>query len=220
MGGTWWDLGEGSGQRGDRLALHQITCPFCEVQGNFGRVAHFVKQHARSGKALNFDTYQCGNCNGYVMVLWSASQRALGDMHDYHVLPWPTRLTAHPKHWPEAVGRHWVQAHRSLADENWDAAADMARSSMQAALRDHGATGKWLRDEIDDLAAKGLLPPIMKEWAHEVRELGNEASHPEPHDEKGTDPKDARDIVQYLDQLLTFLYDLPKQIADYRARPR
>lgn len=215
---SWWDLGEYSGQHGEKLALHQITCPFCELQGNFARVAHFVKNHARSGKALNFDTYQCGNCNGYVMVLWSASHHTMEGMHAYHVLPWPTRLTKHPAHWPEAVGRHWMQAHRSLRDENWDAAADMARSALQAALRQQGAKGKRFVDEIDDLAAKGVLPPLMKEWAHEVRELGNESSHPEPHDDKGTDPKDARDVVEFLDYLTEYLYDLPKRIADYRAR--
>src|ERR1700694_5099321 len=125
---SWWDLGEGSGFDGAKLALHQIICPFCEVQGNLERVAHYVKQNPRSGKALNFDTYQCGNCVGYVMVLWSASNRALGGMHDYEVLPWPKRLTTYPKHWPEEVGRCWMQAHRSLTGENWDAAAVMARS--------------------------------------------------------------------------------------------
>ena len=215
---SWWQLGEGSGYHGQELALHQITCPFCEERGNFERVAHFVKQNPRSGKMLNFDTYRCGNCIGYVLVLWSSSRHGLDGMHDYKVMPWPMRLTTYPEHWPEAVGRHWVQAHRSLTSENWDAAADMARSSMQAALREQGAKGKRLVDEIDDLAAKGTLPPLMKDWAHEVRELGNESAHPEPHDAKGTDPKDARDIVNFLDYLTEYLYDLPARIKNYRER--
>jgi hypothetical protein len=217
---SWWELGEGGGYRGDELAVHQISCAFCLEQGNFETVAHFVKRNPQSGKTLNFDTLKCGNCAGYVMVLWSASQRGLGGMHNYTVLPWSKRLEKHPDHWPKAVGRHWIQAHRSLTDESWDAAADMARSSMQAAMRDQGAVGKRLVEEIDDLAGKGLLPPLMKDWSHEVRELGNDSSHPEPDDPKGTDPKDARDIVNFLDYLLEYLYDLPKRIENYRARPR
>lgn len=214
---SWWQLGEGSGYHGDELAVDQITCPFCEEEGNFARVAHFRKQNPRSGKTLNFDTYRCGNCVGYVMVLWSASSRGLGGMHDYRVLPRPMRLTNHPEHWPEAVGRHWIEANRSLADENWGAAAVMARSALQAALREKGAEGDSLYDEINDLASKGALPPLMKDWAHEVRQLAKPAAHPKVA-EPATDPKDARDIVNFLDYLLEYLYDLPKRIEDYRGR--
>ncbi len=215
---SWWELGEGGGYAGDELDVYRITCPFCMEEGNFETAAHFVKRNPASGKVLNFDTLRCGNCVGYVMVLWSAGLHRMDGMYNYTVLPWPKRLTKYPEHWPEAVGRHWLQAHRSLTDENWDAAADMARSSLQAALRQQGAKGKRFVDEIDDLAGKGTLPPLMKEWAHEVRELGNESSHPKPHDDKGTDPKDARDVVQFLDYLTEYLYDLPKRIADYRVR--
>jgi hypothetical protein len=214
---SWWQLAEGYGTAGEDLAVHQITCPFCMEQGNFTTAAHFAKTNKRSGKTLNFDTLQCGNCVGYVLVLWSASRRAGHGLHAARVLPWPMKLEKHPEHWPEVVGRHWLQAHRSITGENWDAAADMARSSMQAALRDRGAKGKNLHDEINDLASKGLLPPLMSEWSHEVRELGNESSHPEPG-QKATDPKDARDVVEFLDYLTEYLYDLPERIRKYRER--
>jgi len=57
----------------------------------------------------------------------------------------------------------------------------------------------------------------MKEWSHEVRELANDSAHPEPN-APPTDPQDAEDIVQFLDFLLMYLYDLPKHISDYRKR--
>ena len=93
----------------------------------------------------------------------------------------------------------------------------MARAALQVALRDQGGCGKSLRGEIDDLAAKGVLPPHMKEWAHELRELGNESAHPDP--EKGkSSPEDVRDVIEFLDFLLQYLYDLPHQIGEYRKR--
>ena len=46
--------------------------------------------------------------------------------------------------------------------KNWDAAALMARSALQAALRDHQAQGRSLKQEIDDLASKGILPPTTR----------------------------------------------------------
>jgi hypothetical protein len=147
------------------------------------------------------------------MCLWSAGDR----LHSYRVLPWPMRIEKHPDEWPENVGRFWVQAHRSLADENWDAAAVMARSALQAALREQKANGASLKQEIDDLASKGLLPPTMKEWADTLRELGNDSAHPKP-DQPPTRPEDAKDIARFLDFLLEYLYTLPHQISEYRER--
>lgn len=135
---SWWSLGEGIGQYGAELNVHQITCPFCYECGNFKTAFHAEKKNPGATKKLNFDTLECGNCKGYVMVLWSASSTGgRQGIHDYHVLPWPLKLERYPDHWPEAVGRYWLQAKRNLRDENWDAAALMARSALQIALRHH-----------------------------------------------------------------------------------
>jgi hypothetical protein len=85
------------------------------------------------------------------------------------------------------------------------------------ALRDQGATGRTLKDEVDDLSDRGLLPPVMKEWATEVRLLGNEAAHPELN-QIDANPQDIRDALSFLDQLLHYLYDLPAEIREYRER--
>jgi hypothetical protein len=211
---SWWQLGEHSGYSGDELALFRITCPFCEERGNFDTVRHAEKKKPNGAKTLNFDTLECGSCKGYVMCLWSAGSSGL---HDYRVLPWPMRVEKHPEHWPADVGRFWLQAHRSLADENWDAAAVMARSALQASLREQKAAGANLKQEIADLASRGLLPPLIKEWSDTLRELGNDSAHPKPG-QAPTDPKDARDVTQFLDFLLEYLYSLPHRIEQYRAR--
>lgn len=210
---SWWSLGEWHGYEGSDLSVYKITCPFCFEDGNFKTVFHAEKKKSNSDKKLNFDTLECGNCKGYVMVLWSAS----GRLHDYKVLPWPLRLEKFPEHWPEEVGRYWLQAKRNLRDENWDATALMARSALQVALRDKQAKGNTLKKEVEDLALKGILPPIMKEWSDNVRELGNESAHPTPG-QPPTDPKDAADVVQFLDFLLGYLYTLPHRIEEYRNR--
>lgn len=216
---SWYDLGEGSGHSGAELELRRITCPFCNERGSCTPVYQAEKRKPNSGKTLHFDTLKCANCAGYVLVLWSAGEYAtsLTGLYDYRVLPWPLRLDDFPDYWPPEVGRYCLQAHRSIKDENWDAAAMMARSSLQVALRDQGATGSNLKQEIDDLAFKGVLPPIMKEWAHEVRELANDSAHPEPG-QPATDPKDARDLIQFLDFLLEVTYGLPHRIKQYRGR--
>lgn len=158
---SWWELGEGIGQFGDTLATHAIECPFCNERGKFEVAFHAVKKKPNSRKALNFDTLKCANCVGYVQVLWSASEYGPSQgLHDFRVQPWPLRASDPPEYWPREVGRCWQQAHRSLQHESWDAAAVMARSALQAALRDHGAEGKNLKEEIKDLAGRGVLPRL------------------------------------------------------------
>jgi hypothetical protein len=54
-----------------------------------------------------------------------------------------------------------VEARRSIEGKNWTAAALMARSAIQLIARYHKAQGKNLKEEIDDLAAKSLILPVM-----------------------------------------------------------
>lgn len=210
---SWWSLGEWSGYRGAKLDYHNIICPFCGERGNFGLEFSAKKQKPNGHKTLYFDTLKCGVCAAFVQVFWSASQ----NHHGFRAQPWPLKVTSAPSEWPESVGRYWLQAQRNIKDENWDAAAVMARSALQIALREQGASGRNFRDEIESLASQGVLPAIMKDWAHEVRGLGNDSAHPVV-DQAPTDPRDARDIVEFLDFFLQYSYSLPKKINDYRAR--
>jgi hypothetical protein len=216
---SWWQLGEYSGFSGNKLEPWRITCAFCLEKGNFALAFHGEKRKPNSGKKLNFDLYQCTNCMSFVHVLWSAQEfpSSMQGLYAYHVLPWPIGKAIPSENWPSAVQRYWTQAHESLRVGNWDAAVVMARSALQFTMRDKGATKGTLYAEIEDLANKGTLHPLMKEWSHEVRELGNDSAHPDPQ-APPTDPENARDIVQFLDLLLGYLYDLPKHISDYRQR--
>jgi hypothetical protein len=213
---SWWDLGEWSGYDGDKLAIHQIACAFCGETGNFETVQHFErKKPGGTSKTLNYDTLRCDHCGNLMFVFWSVSASGGGRnrMHSYRVLPWHQSTTDHPQHWPPDVGRYWLEARRSIEGKNWTAAALMARSAVQLVARSYGAKGKNLKEEIDDLAVKGLILPSMKDFGHEVRVLANEGTHPQPGT-TGTDEKDAKDVVEFLGLLMTMMYDLPKQIED------
>ncbi len=139
---SWWELGEGAGQLGETLAIYLIECPFCGEKGKFETEFHAEKKKPNSRKQLNFDTLKCVNCSRYVQVLWSASEFGGSQhLHSFRVQPWPLKIPDPPEYWPAEVGRCWQQAHRSLQHQSWDAAAVMARSALEAALRDHGAKG-------------------------------------------------------------------------------
>ncbi len=218
---SWWQLGEGFGQAGSSLALYQIECAFCGERDNWAIEHRAEKRKPNSRKVLYFDTYKCGNCAGYVMVFWSASESSGGPMggglHAYRVLPWPLDIDDGEEYWPATVKRFWKQAHTALSREDFDAATVMSRSALQAVTRSQSAEGNDLYGEIEDLESKGIIPKIIKDWAHEVRLLARPSAHPET-DEADVDPNDARDIVQFLDYLLEYVYGLPHRIEEYRSR--
>jgi hypothetical protein len=213
---SWWELGEGSGFSGDKMDPWRLTCAFCGEKGHFLLKFHGEKRKSNSSKRLNFDVYQCTNCMAFVHVIWSAAEFS-NSIYAYTAMPLPIGKLEPSTIWPDAVQRFWIQAHESLRVENWDAAVVMARSALQAAMRDKNAVGGNLKAEIKDLASKGTLHPMMQDWSTEVRELGNDSAHPLP-DAAPTNPQDARDVVQFLDFLLFYLHDFPKQISDYRER--
>jgi Domain of unknown function (DUF4145) len=216
---SWWELGEGFGSQGSSPELWRIECAFCGEKGNFGLAFHGEKKKPNSGKKLNFDVYKCMNCAGYVHVFWSAGDVWGRGLYGMRILPWPIGSKREPsENWPEGVNRFWIQAHDSLARENWDAANVMARSAVQFMVREKNAKEGKLKAQVDDLVSKGILHPLMKDWADEVRLLANESAHPQAPTPAELTPQDSRDIVNFMDLLLNNLYDLPKQIEDFRQR--
>lgn len=217
---SWWELGEGFGSEGDKPELWRIECAFCGEKGHFTLVFHGEKKKANSDhKKLNFDVYKCGNCAGFVHVLWSAGGSWGRGLYAMKVLPWPLNAKPEPsENWPEGMHRFWIQAHHSLAHENWDAANLMARSAVQFVMRDKKAKDAKLKVQIDDLVSKGVLHPLMGDWADEVRIVANESAHPDAPIPADATAQDSRDIMNFLDLLLSYTYDLPKQIENFRKR--
>jgi hypothetical protein len=216
---SWWSLGEGYGQLGDKLQTYQITCAFCSEKGNWELKHRETKKKPNGRKVINFDTYECGNCSGYVMVMWSASEHSspATGLYNYKVLPWPLGVGDGSENWPKTVRKYWKQAHDSQNSENYDAASVMARSALQAVMRQQKAVGKDLYHEIEDLAQKGVLPNVIKEWSHEVRQLAKPSAHPDEDDED-VNSNDVEDVINFLDFLLEYVYDVPKRIENYRSR--
>ena len=208
---SWWSLGEYSGFPGTKLALDEITCPFCSEIGKFSTEFHAEKKQPKGAKVLNFDTLKCHNCASFVQVFWSAGN----DRHDFRAQPWAITFDKAPEHYPADVARYWLQAKKSLVACNYDAAVVMARSAVQLALRAYEAKGATLLDTIDDVASKGLVPPVLQDWAHNVRELGEEAAQPRTAQSPSA-AQEAAKVVNFSDFMFEYLYLFPKRIGQFR----
>jgi hypothetical protein len=57
-------------------------------------------------------------------------------------------------------------------------------------------------------AAKNLLTPDLKDWAHQVRLGGNDAAH----DEDPYTQEEAEELLSFADLYLTYVYSLPGRL--------
>jgi uncharacterized protein DUF4145 len=216
---SWWDLGEHVGVAGQQLHVGSIVCPHCLRRGNFRIEYTSALPNPSLHKTMNFVVLKCNDCVMSCFVMWSASRSGAGGMYDYRVYPPCLKGDPEaPEHWPKQVGSAWEQAHKAINTKSWDAAAAMAGRALQALTRGHfKAKHATLEKEIEELGGKGILPVGMVEWAHEIRLLRNIGAHPDQY-ETSVDATDAKDIVEFLDYFIAYALNLPKQIADYKAR--
>ncbi|WP_093299210.1 DUF4145 domain-containing protein [Variovorax sp. NFACC27] len=130
---------------------------------------------------------------------------------------WPEApIIAAPENVPEKVARSYVEAAESRRRRAWNAACASYRRTMELALKNFAPDVEaWkLEKRIDKLANEHRITADMQAWAHELRLDGNEALH---GDEDATE--EMADQMHHLTHfLLVYLYNLPQQIAEVRAR--
>lgn len=93
----------------------------------------------------------------------------------------------------------------------------MARRTLEAIAVDKGQSTGNLASRLSTLSSNGVLHPSLTEWAKEVRLIGNAGAHFDPMNAASTE--DARDLVKFIRELLSFLYEMPAELARRRAAP-
>ncbi len=86
--------------------------------------------------------------------------------------------------------------------------------STQRLLADKSKDYKNIYQRIEAVAAKGLLTPDLKEWAHELRLGGADAAH-------DLDPftqEEADELLDFAELYLTYVYTLPMRLKERRER--
>lgn len=89
------------------------------------------------------------------------------------------------------------------------------RRTLELLLKDKGAV-KWaLKDKIEEIAAKGLLPDALKEASSLAKMLGDTAVHDKEID---IDQHDVEAIAEFIRFIIEYLYIVPDKITTYKRR--
>lgn len=120
-----------------------------------------------------------------------------------------------PQHTPENISRAFIQAEEAIRRQHWEAATAMDRRALEIATKEMAPskTNESLYKRIEHLESEGKLTPSLKEWAHSLRLLGNEALH----EIEGVEPEEARQAHELTRFILIYLYTLPTQVERAKA---
>ena len=87
------------------------------------------------------------------------------------------------------------------------------RSVLESSLDSLGAEGKTIYAKIENLYQKGIIPITIKDWAHIIRNIGNNAIH----DMEGN-REDAQNLINFTKIFLQYSFELPYTIKTMRNK--
>ncbi|HJS84278.1 MAG TPA: DUF4145 domain-containing protein [Acetobacteraceae bacterium] len=161
---------------------------------------------------------QCGYCQngvvakyrGHEIMNWVQTNGQATPPHLVEVCPKAEPPSA-PKYLPDNIRRFFLQGLDSLRRKGYDAAGTMFRKSLDVALKRIHPEGRGtLQRRIDTLPQEFGITSAMKEWAHEIRNLGNDAAH----EEEPFTEAEAKALHAFTDMFLTYAFTLPGMLKE------
>lgn len=89
------------------------------------------------------------------------------------------------------------------------------RRTLELILKDKGATKWGLKDKIEEIADKGLLPETLKEASSLTKILGDSAAHGK---ELEIDQDDIDNMVKFIEFIIEYLYIIPYKIGTCKQK--
>ena len=87
------------------------------------------------------------------------------------------------------------------------------RRTLEMILKDKGAEKWGLKDKIEEIASKGILPDSLKEASSFAKVLGDTAAHDKDLEIDMNDVDSVSDFIRYI---IEYLYVVPYKINSYK----
>ena len=120
-----------------------------------------------------------------------------------------------PEYVPADIAGDFVEAVENLRRESFTSAGMMFRRVLEQATKRIAPdlTATTLLGRIDALAERHEITPAMKDWAHVIRIVGNEATHDEVFDDTR-----AGQMHGFAELFLVYSFTLPERVKRMRDR--
>lgn len=209
---------------------HKMTesgyrCAHCGIDARMFIVCegeHTLTDNGSDGDVWFTDFYQlllCPSCNSInvIKTSYDSETSPIDWVGNYDVVVeylFPSIKSGNFKNLPRRVEKSYARAIKLKKLEPM-ASVIFSRKSLEAICDDQKATGRNLKDKIDNLAQKGAIPTLLKDAAHSVRVLGNEGAH-ELDAEVSVD--DAETLLALCDAIIGYVYEAPQLVQRIQER--
>ena len=170
---------------------NSIYCPKCRCHTNLIYRAGY-KILLGSGVHVYYTIEECNGCQQHFLAMRLDNQYGKILKTYPNKLPKPVNnlvINSVKKDFEEALLCQSVGAYRG--------AAVLARRAVQSICLDKGAKkGENLHKQIKELFDKNIITQAIKDWADEVRYIGNDAAHP---NKEKVNKEDSEDILELLE---------------------
>lgn len=188
--------------------------PFALVSAVCGRcwspiaIRVYSKDNNHYSRADEFRS-SLGKANGQSYALTAGE-------FDIEVVRTPIEKNDIPKHLSPAVAKAYRSALKNYHQEDGeDAAAMLFRRALDVAIREkHPEVKGLLSPRINRLVELGLLPPSMKEWADQIRLIGNDGAH-EP---EGVTMAELKPMLGFTEAFLRYFITIPFEVDLHRGK--
>jgi len=196
------------------------NCPHCHTQHvSFSAYAEKQKPDER----VFVGAFHCDKCyGGYIVEAVCESSNFFtntnGNIETHPLIhfrkeyPLPQSVEA-PSNLPNNIENFYLQAAHALNAGSHDASAMMCRKVLEVAVKklQPGGAGN-LYQRIEALAETNLITEELKDWAHIIRDDGNEAAH----EEDPVTSDFARELLSFAEMFLMYTFTMPGMVAERR----
>jgi hypothetical protein len=114
-----------------------------------------------------------------------------------------------PRYLPGNIERFYIQAANSLKSGSHDASAMMSRKVLEVAVKTLNPQGNGtLYKRIEQLHTSGQITDDLKDWAHIIRDDGNDAAH----EEEPVSPEFASELLSFAELFLMYTFTMPGMV--------
>lgn len=205
------------------MADLSLNCPYCNtINAGFTMVSVYGNPR-NTMQGIVF--MACNLCSEGVSVKIQGRQHApsllhnnpylLNISHSFTIISVEPKVKEIdlPEYLPDNVANSFLQAKKSIRIQAWDSAGVMCRQALERALTyiKPDTKGQILFQRIEKIHKEGLIISALKDWAHNIRVLGNDAAHEDDFIEK-----EAKELVEFTELFLTYLFTMPEKVKKSR----
>lgn len=189
-------------------------CPHCCNMAPQEIVSTVDAVEEEVGETLTYVIAQCQTC-GHILLYVTIGDRTTFD---------PQLLGEQRPVWPNAelglgiptvVRQRYEEAQR-IKHIAPNAFAGQIRSCLEALCHDRGATKGSLVKNLEELATRGEIPPLLAQMSEVIRVLGNVGVH----GLGDIGPRDVCAIDEFFKALVEYVYEAPWRLRMFQSRLR